>query len=101
MNSKLLEFFTYYLNLPLKDTFFQFLSTTQKQTKKFLVSKNKKMPVLLELKQKILGIMALASLWFFLKFVVVVWYCQKQTYGLAKMPAYWPTIYTAVHLDMT
>ena len=37
----------------------------------------------------------------FLKFVVVVWYCQKQTYGLAKMPAYWPTIYTAVHLDMT
>ena len=27
MNSKLLEFFTYYLNLPLKNTFFQFLLT--------------------------------------------------------------------------
>ena len=48
MSSKLLEFFTYYINLPLKNNFFQVLSTalrkltTNDKNQDFLGSKNEK-----------------------------------------------------------
>ena len=46
MNSKLLEFSTYYLNLPLKNIFFQLLLTALRKLtaidEKFLVSENEK-----------------------------------------------------------